>query len=851
MFCIYCGQKLDDNVRFCPYCGKPTGVGPKPVAEPKPVETAGSGIPLEEERTVEIPVAEESNPAARQEAEEVAPATEPLEEESNPAARQEVEEVAPATEPLEEESNPTARQEAEEVAPATEPVAEERIPAVQQMAEEVAPATEPAEEESNPTARQEAEEVAPATQPAAEPQFQAVPPAGNVAPGQQQAGMGSPQGYAGPYNTLYVANQPGQPKKSHKGIAIAVAGAAVVCMAVCGIGGVYLLTRNPMRHNAMVMSEDGEFSLLKDISKEDPKECTFAGDSDSNCVFSEDGKYFYFFKDVSDDRGDLCKIKVSSLGSDKSDNKKKVTEIESGIKVSNINRVGKNGILYMANDDLKYYDGDDSITLDDGVTDIAANDDDKVIYWSGTYDDMDLKVATIGKDPEKKDIDENVNQIYRYDVDHLVYEKDMDENSVGTLCVANSDGKVKEVSKGAKMFGSTVDEDIWYGKPKTTSVSLYDYVEDDKLAEDQKVNKPEMKDYMRAVKFSEMKTNYSKPALIREVKKQIRKTNGYYVFYFLSHYDKFYAYSPSSNKFYRFNKKKYQKAEEDYRQIQRRNDLRKSLKNEKQDTTYYELYYYNKGDSTQAKDKVLDARPEGKVALYKPYDTAGIKKVGKLSDFHFASEISYKVNYGSATSSTDPSDIKAKVSVAGKGGKDLDVTYDNATIDTWKDKVILTEDQDGKSVLTLYSVEKEQLEKEKELSDNGCVAEKTDDKLFYVTDLGSDQEGNLYSYDGDDTDEVASDINRSCCVRELDKEEYLILSKDDLLIAKDGDQDDLEENVDFAEISEDQEILYLTKDGDLYSCTDKKKGQRIADGVKDFLLFKGRMLFNIPSFDEN
>ena len=763
MFCIYCGQKLDDNVRFCPYCGKPTGVGPKPVAEPKPVETAGSGIPLEEERTVEIPVAEESNPAAQQ----------------------------------------------------------------------------------------EAEEVAPATQPAAEPQFQAVPPAGNVAPCQQQAGMGSPQGYAGPYNTLYVANQPGQPKKSHKGIAIAVAGAAVVCMAVCGIGGVYLLTRNPMRHNAMVMSEDGEFSLLKDISKEDPKECTFAGDSDSNCVFSEDGKYFYFFKDVSDDRGDLCKIKVSSLGSDKSDNKNKVTEIESGIKVSNINRVGKNGILYMANDDLKYYDGDDSITLDDGVTDIAANDDDKVIYWSGTYDDMDLKVATIGKDPEKKDIDENVNQIYRYDVDHLVYEKDMDENSVGTLCVANSDGKVKEVSKGAKMFGSTVDEDIWYGKPKTTSVSLYDYVEDDKLAEDQKVNKPEMKDYMRAVKFSEMKTNYSKPALIREVKKQIRKTNGYYVFYFLSHYDKFYAYSPSSNKFYRFNKKKYQKAEEDYRQIQRRNDLRKSLKNEKQDTTYYELYYYNKGDSTQAEDKVLDARPEGKVALYKPYDTAGIKKVGKLSDFHFASEISYKVNYGSATSSTDPSDIKAKVSVAGKGGKDLDVTYDNATIDTWKDKVILTEDQDGKSVLTLYSVEKEQLEKDKELSDNGCVAEKTDDKLFYVTDLGSDQEGNLYSYDGDDTDEVASDINRSCCVRELDKEEYLILSKDDLLIAKDGDQDDLEENVDFAEISEDQEILYLTKDGDLYSCTDKKKGQRIADGVKDFLLFKGRMLFNIPSFDEN
>ena len=785
MFCIYCGQKLDDNVRFCPYCGKPTGVGPKPVAEPKPVETAGSGIPLEEERTVEIPVAEE------------------------------------------------------------------RIPAAQQEVEEVAPATEAAEEESNPAARQEAEEVAPATQPAAEPQFQAVPPAGNVAPGQQQAGMGSPQGYAGPYNTLYVANQPGQPKKSHKGIAIAVAGAAVVCMAVCGIGGVYLLTRNPMRHNAMVMSEDGEFSLLKDISKEDPKECTFARDSDSNCVFSEDGKYFYFFKDVSDDRGDLCKIKVSSLGSDKSDNKKKVTEIESGIKVSNINRVGKNGILYMANDDLKYYDGDDSITLDDGVTDIAANDDDKVIYWSGTYDDMDLKVATIGKDPEKKDIDENVNQIYRYDVDHLVYEKDMDENSVGTLCVANSDGKVKEVSKGAKMFGSTVDEDIWYGKPKTTSVSLYDYVEDDKLAEDQKVNKPEMKDYMRAVKFSEMKTNYSKPALIREVKKQIRKTNGYYVFYFLSHYDKFYAYSPSSNKFYRFNKKKYQKAEEDYRQIQRRNDLRKSLKNEKQDTTYYELYYYNKGDSTQAKDKVLDARPEGKVALYKPYDTAGIKKVGKLSDFHFASEISYKVNYGSATSSTDPSDIKAKVSVAGKGGKDLDVTYDNATIDTWKDKVILTEDQDGKSVLTLYSVEKEQLEKEKELSDNGCVAEKTDDKLFYVTDLGSDQEGNLYSYDGDDTDEVASDINRSCCVRELDKEEYLILSKDDLLIAKDGDQDDLEENVDFAEISEDQEILYLTKDGDLYSCTDKKKGQRIADGVKDFLLFKGRMLFNIPSFDEN
>ncbi len=75
MYCIYCGAKIDDDSRFCPLCGKPTGVGETtqtansaplpPVAEEQPQPQ----VVAEQPQTVECQpqvVAEQPQRAASQ-----------------------------------------------------------------------------------------------------------------------------------------------------------------------------------------------------------------------------------------------------------------------------------------------------------------------------------------------------------------------------------------------------------------------------------------------------------------------------------------------------------------------------------------------------------------------------------------------------------------------------------------------------------------------------------------------------------------------------------------------------------------------------------------------------------------
>ncbi|MBQ5430215.1 MAG: hypothetical protein IIU28_01035, partial [Lachnospiraceae bacterium] len=644
--------------------------------------------------------------------------------------------------------------------------------------------------------------------------------------------------------------------KGGKGKVIAIAGAVAACVALCAVGGVYLLTRNPMRHNAVVLYNDGDISLFRGIQKDNPKENKLAEDSHTYNSISKDGKTLYFYQDVDSDgeRGDLCSVKVSSIRSERSDNEKKINKIEGGVRVGLIYTLNKNRIFYLDGTELKYYDGRDVKAIDDEVDQIVNYDDDRVLYTSGDKNDMDLKTTTLERDPDKKTIDHHVSEILFYGLEHPIYKKYRDGENQETICSADSKGEAKEIAKDIKVFTATGGdrEQIWYGKPKTESVSMYDYVEDDKLQEDQKEKKPEMKDFMKPVKFSKLKTNFTKPALIREVKKQIHKTKGYYVFYFIGHHDTYYAYSDTKKKFYRFNKKKFVKLEDRYRDVERRNQLRASLKANKKDTTYYELYYYTDGDSTKVNDQVLDVKADGKVALYKPFSAGSIKKVEKLSNIHFASEVEYKVKYGdNDRDSQESSDVKAKVSINGKEGKDLDVVFDQAKVEAWDKTALISEEANEKTALTVYDLKKSELQEDKELSHDGYFCSREDGKIYFLDDLGSDKKGDLCSYDGKDVETIASDISTKNTFKKIGKNKYLIISEADLILVNDGDQKDIDDDVEMAEISKDGEILYRNDDDELYSCTDEKKGRKIADDVQSFGMFEADFLMKPLTLDYN
>ena len=58
MFCTNCGKKIQDDIKYCPYCGAPV-LPPVSAKEEPVVEEPVAEEPVVEEPAVEEPVAEE------------------------------------------------------------------------------------------------------------------------------------------------------------------------------------------------------------------------------------------------------------------------------------------------------------------------------------------------------------------------------------------------------------------------------------------------------------------------------------------------------------------------------------------------------------------------------------------------------------------------------------------------------------------------------------------------------------------------------------------------------------------------------------------------------------------------
>ncbi|MDR1016483.1 MAG: zinc ribbon domain-containing protein [Coriobacteriales bacterium] len=62
MYCAQCGKQIKDQVKFCPYCGSPTGVGEEAQAAPAAAEPPAQ-IPVEPDPEVQAQTATPEAPA--------------------------------------------------------------------------------------------------------------------------------------------------------------------------------------------------------------------------------------------------------------------------------------------------------------------------------------------------------------------------------------------------------------------------------------------------------------------------------------------------------------------------------------------------------------------------------------------------------------------------------------------------------------------------------------------------------------------------------------------------------------------------------------------------------------------
>ena len=210
-----------------------------------------------------------------------------------------------------------------------------------------------------------------------------------------------------------------------------------------------------------------------------------ADEGDAYLKRTENGKYLYFFTDISSDlsRGTLKYIQMDQL----SDNENDLATIDTDVSIGNTVDVEPDGsVLYQKSDEngtkLYYFDGQESFCVAEDV--VYAKLDGKTVYYE-KYDEAERRCDLYGKnvynDASEKMI---ASDVYWTDV----------EGMPGTGYYYLYDGEVFYVAEGSTLFKSSFrsgtevlaenvgqlircdGRKIWYIK-WTRNISLLDYVD--------------------------------------------------------------------------------------------------------------------------------------------------------------------------------------------------------------------------------------------------------------------------------------------------------------------------------------------------------------------------------------
>lgn len=366
---------------------------------------------------------------------------------------------------------------------------------------------------------------------------------------------------------------------------------------------------------------------------------------DYNVFFSNDGKYLYFFMESEGSYGTLSYIQVKDIKADADKNEDKIQEIESKVYMWNAQPVGENGVLYYtSNERLEYYNGKDSVRISKECLDFAFDTDKNVvIYAESDGDDRDIYGVKLSGDVEPKKIDDKVDSIYSMqNSDFILYTK----NDGKTLYEAGIERDAEKITDEFYNLAAVDAEQkkIIYTNNVEKKISLYDFVDDDCLASDEGIKKPDYKDFATEVGLDVVMDSYDYEyySLYPE------ELEEFYDYLWMDYtFELYYYYNSDTGTYYHYDGAKwyfidtalYERAMEEYESIGYRVELREVLKEHEVTDVTQSVYYYESGKEAECLlEKVTDAVAGDVETKFLTYNRETVKKI-KMSEISSAYDV--------------------------------------------------------------------------------------------------------------------------------------------------------------------------------------------------------------------
>lgn len=715
MFCQKCGKEISDTSKFCAFCGAPAQA-------PQP-----SGMPAMQN----APDTFEEEPTIR---ENVTATDVPFDEEATVVMRD------PAPKNTEEPKTDAVASEEEIPVPEVNP---EPIPVVpvQEVTPEPIPVV-PVQEE--PSASYEAA-----------------------------------QNTETPFAAADQGGSSDMPKKSHTGAVIAVLGViAVAIVAVIIILAKLLFGGNKLDSRLFYM-KDNELSAITDITDSNPEDVQIEDIKNDGYLsayqlvrLSSDGNYLYYFSDVdsSGETGTLCRIPTAKVKLKESANDKLVEEIDSKVNISRGYTVLEdNSVVYIRkSDELTWYNGSESYELgeNDGYSYYVTDDEKYVIY----LDEDDTLIATeISKKATSTEIDDDVDSLNAVgDKDFILYNcQDGDDGYEYYVAGVSKEPEVVAEDMDGYYAVSTEDKSFYYTIREENEYCLYDYVIDPYAEEDANIKEPVARDYMKAVKAKDAISEYD-----QEYYSNMDDFKDGELYYYSDYYEAWEYYNYDDYEYYYYDEDEdqwytspdydaYNEAYDAYYAVSDRIYLREDLKEETITDSYYKLYYYKNGESTEVCSSVENIMANHRQALIytKTNEDGSATAKYNIDDIYSTYQLEEWIEYGE---DGDSEDVKETYYFVNAGAGESEVTGLDSVSDLKMSKdgkiaVIYGDYEDDGYTMLSYSVSSSGLSNETEVSDAATNLSVYQNEFYYFDDI-EDEVGTLYAFDGSKSYLLAKDI---------------------------------------------------------------------------------------------
>lgn len=691
-------------------------------------------------------------------------------------------------------------------------------------------------------------------------------PGGPNMPGEPDM-SGAPNMPGGAYGQG-AAVPPAKEKKSHIGIWVLigligiVAAVLIVLLAKGMFGG--LFGESSKEISKVAYLKDDELSAVLNIKASEPDsvevvETKNASGSDSYGLarFSEDGSYLYYFSKIDDgnDMGTLCRVPTAKLKSDESKNADLEEEIDKKVYRYQYNIIGNTSVLYMKGDKLLFYVDGEEQELEDSLAEDSyyrLTEDNKYVVYRD--EDQTLYIQELVKNSEPREIDSDVDIVeHVFDTGLVVYGKDYDKDAgMGELYVGGIDKKAEQISEDvAYSCGFSSDElSFYYMVEKEEENSLANYVNDPYAEKDGDAKEPEYIDYFATEKnYPELSEDDEGEYTQEEFMRMIPYDSIFDMdYYYNGDNDKVYYYNEDNEKWYTdFDEDGYAQASEEYEAAGRRKELRDEIKSAKPvSDSYYELYYYADGKSSQICESIKKDFVSGyQGVVYSKKEAGEAGETYDINEIDSADDLRERIQSGSDDEAAEDSDNEPGehayfCSIGGSDGKEVEEfdEIEGLYVSQNCQKAVIEGDfEDGMGELIAYNVSGSGLGKGETISKEGDM-KTTKDNIFYYHENKDENEADVYSYDGSKTkllakgvytyDQFITDEGEMIGYVDWDDEEG-----DLSVFGRDGKGERVAKNVqDYRYLG--SGAYLLMKDGDLYYLNKAGEETRLAKDVEAF-----------------